>query len=292
MSKSATSFIADDCKTDYPLIYDRETQEEADVHSLFLNVKHANGTTILERVTTIKCSSCVIVVVMAFPEITGQRQKELQVEMLDGAMKRVNITREREAQQRKPKKSIGHAMQSRQGVKAAFIVERPDVASVETEETGRRASGPLIAFCTGSVSHLLDADTSDVMNYPFLKLVAPECIAHVSRFFDRLIASTDVMFDTFALLKHPHIIEGDIFVAEEENPRVIVECLGAASEDGIALLLRLLSVEPPPAKDKLSTYIEASIRKMDEDSGYSTLADIISSSIDTSDAASEWSHLP
>ncbi|KAJ2842566.1 hypothetical protein IWW36_005859, partial [Coemansia brasiliensis] len=92
MSKPATSFIADECPTDYPLIYNRESQEEeedeADVHSLFLNVKHANGTTVLERVTSIKCSNCVIVVAMAFPEIIGQRQKELQVEMLNGAMKR------------------------------------------------------------------------------------------------------------------------------------------------------------------------------------------------------------
>ncbi|KAJ2845756.1 hypothetical protein IWW36_004654 [Coemansia brasiliensis] len=130
------------------------------------------------------------------------------------------------------------------------------------------------------------------MNYPFLKLVAPECVTHVSRFFDRLIVSADVMFDTFALLKHPHIIEGDIFVAEEKNPRVIVECLGAASMDGIALLLRRISVEPPPTKGQLGTYIQSAIRKQDEDSGYCTLADIISSGVDTSDAASEWCHLP
>ncbi|KAJ2390465.1 hypothetical protein H4S02_001850 [Coemansia sp. RSA 2611] len=302
VAKPAKSFIADEFQSDYPLIYDRdagsgedEDDDEADVHSFYINVKHADGHVLLERVTSIKCSSCVIAIATVYPDVTGQKLKELEVQTIDKEMKRVNITREKEAKLKHQKKSgkmpeqvtIGR-LRNKQ-VKVAFILERADVVSLETAETGRRPEGPLVAFCTGSVSHLIEADTSDVMNCPFLKLVAPESIAYVSDFFDRLLDSNSVMFDTFALLKHPHIIDGDIFVGDEENPRIIVECLGAAADDGIALLLRHLRTAPAPKRDTLGNYIRSVTMEIDKESGYQTLADLISSDAETSDAANEWS---
>ncbi|KAJ2310750.1 hypothetical protein IWW52_005325 [Coemansia sp. RSA 2704] len=306
ITKSATTFIADEFQNDYMLIYDKPPghceddegdEDGADVHSFYLNITHADGHVLLERVTTIKCSSCVIAVITAYPEITGQNQKELEVEMIDREMKRVNITRKKKARLERQKQGGRVAAQASLGrvrnkqVKVAFILERADVASLETAETGRRPAGPLVAFCTGSVSHLIEADTSDVMNCPFLKLVAPESIAYVSDFFDRLLDSNSVMFDTFALLKHPHIIDGDIFVGDEENPRIIVECLGAAADDGIALLLRHLRTAPAPKRDTLGNYIRSVTMEIDKESGYQTLADLISSDAETSDAADEWSQL-
>ncbi|KAJ2307912.1 hypothetical protein IWW55_000725 [Coemansia sp. RSA 2706] len=307
ITKPALAFIADEFQNDYMLIYSRNSgncegddsdEDGADVHSFYLNTTHADGHVLLERVTTIKCSNCVIAVITAYPEITGQNQKELEVEMIDRKMKRVNITREKKARLERQKK-VGKPfiqpsmdrVRSKQ-IKAAFILERADVASLETAETGRRPAGPLVAFCTGSVSHLIEADTSDVMNYPFLKLVAPESIAYVSDFFDRLLDSNSVMFDTFALLKHPRIIDGDIFVGDEENPRIIVECLGAAADDGIALLLRCLRVEPAPRRNTMGNYIQSTPLEIDKGSGYQTLADIISSDAETSAAPDEWSQLP
>ncbi|KAJ2829472.1 hypothetical protein IWW50_000835 [Coemansia erecta] len=311
LSMSASSFITDDFKADYSHIYNKEVDsqdedkldaddddDEANVHCFYVNITSATGTPTLVRVTSITCSNCVIAAVMAFPEITNQNQKELEVEMLDGAMKRVNITRERVAQIERQKSRSAPVGQERmlfrarnKQVKAAVILERADVASLETEETGGRSTGPLIVFCTGSISHLIEADTSDVMNYPFLKLVAPESVVHVSNFLDKVLDSSEVMFETFALLKQPHIIDGDIFVSDEENRRVIVECLGAGSSDGVALLLRCLRIEPAPKRNTMGDYVQSSSHDINKDSGYLTLADIISSDAETTDAAAAWSKL-
>ncbi|KAJ1845563.1 hypothetical protein LPJ70_002449, partial [Coemansia sp. RSA 2708] len=229
-----------------------------------------------------------------YHEITGQNQKELEVEMIDKGMKRINITRKKEAQLERHKASsaipgridIGQVRNTQ--VKVAFILERADVANLDTAETGRRPAGPLIVFCTGAISHLIEADTSDVMNYPFLKLVAPESVAYVSNLFDRLLDSNGVLFDTFALLKHPHIIDGDIFVGDVENPRIVVECLGAVSDDGVVLLLRHMRTAPAPKRDTLERHIQRAPLDINMEDGYQTLADLISSDGETSDVAAEW----
>ncbi|KAJ2385758.1 hypothetical protein H4S02_004178 [Coemansia sp. RSA 2611] len=96
------------------------------------------------------------------------------------------------------------------------------------------------------------------------------------------------MFDTFALVKHPHIIDGDIFVGDEENPRIIVECLGAAADDGVVLLLRHMRTAPAPKRDTLESHIQRAPLDINMEDGYQTLADLISSDGETSEAAGEW----
>ncbi|KAJ2805720.1 hypothetical protein H4R21_001155, partial [Coemansia helicoidea] len=157
------------------------------------------------------------------------------------------------------------------------------------DETGDRQAGPLVVFVTGSVSHMVDADTSDVMRTPFLKLVAPEDLLHVSKYFDRLVDSTDVLFETFSLLSRPPVVEGDVEVADHENHRVVVECLGASSPDGLAILVRKLRTAPAPRRDSMGNYIHSRIHKVDEECGYVSLAELISSDPDTSDAPEAWS---
>ncbi|KAJ1764921.1 hypothetical protein LPJ74_006535 [Coemansia sp. RSA 1843] len=154
----------------------------------------------------------------------------------------------------------------------------------------RRQNGPLVVFVTGSVGRLIDADTSDLMRFPFLKLVAPEDLLSVSKFFERLGETTDVLFKTFSLLQRPHVIDGDIVVADEQNTRVVVECLGANVQDGVALLLRKLRSEAPPTMDAMGNYLRPKVHEVDEDGGYMTLSDMISDDPETSDAP-EWSRL-
>ncbi|KAJ2797002.1 hypothetical protein H4R20_005347 [Coemansia guatemalensis] len=175
--------------------------------------------------------------------------------------------------------------------KAVFMLESPQEVCSEVFNPEYRVNGPQIVFVTGSVSHLIDADISDVMQYPFLKLVAPEDVTHVSKFFERLAESTDVLFENFALIKHPHIIEGDVFVRDEENPRVVVECLGAAVDDGVAILLRRLREIPAPKRDNLGNYIHKSIYPSNngDDSGPS-LFDMVSSDPETTDLPG-WSRV-
>ncbi|KAJ1799140.1 hypothetical protein LPJ59_002039 [Coemansia sp. RSA 2399] len=228
--------------------------------------------------------------------------------MLDGAMERVNVTHDKGAGQsdinnhqqaaarwrQRAESGYGqrvplYCAQSRQ-IKAAFVLENPSATEVQANEGSRRQNGPLVVFVTGSVGRLIDADTSDVMRFPFLKLVAPEDLLRVSKFFERLGETTDVIFETFSLLQRPHIIDGDVVVADEQNTRVVVECLGANVQDGMALLLRKLRSEAPPTMDDMGNYVRPKVHEVDEEGGYMTLADIISDDPETSDAG-EWSQL-
>ncbi|KAJ2546958.1 hypothetical protein EV175_005405 [Coemansia sp. RSA 1933] len=245
---------------------------------------------------------------MSFPEVPFQRKHELEVQMLDGAMKRLNVTRYREEAERKRLNDQSAASrwrersdtaygqrvplyyaQSKQ-VKVAFVLETPAATEVLASGGTRRKNGPLIVFASGSVSRLIDADTSDLLRFPFLKLVAPEDILRVSKFFERIAGISDVLFETFSLLHRPHVIEGDVVVSDEQNTRVVVECLGANAQDGAVLLLRKLRLAAPPLMDDVGNYLRPKVHEVDDEGGYMTLSEIISDDPETSDAA-EWSRL-
>ncbi|KAJ2499896.1 hypothetical protein GGH96_003154 [Coemansia sp. RSA 1972] len=151
-------------------------------------------------------------------------------------------------------------------IKVVLVLEHPEAVEIDTEETGHRPTGLLIAFCTGSISRVVDIGNSDIMNYP------------------------EVLFETFSLLQRPNVIEGDIFVSDEENQRVVVEALGANVQDGIAILIRKLKVVPAPKRDTMGNYIHSRMCEMTEDNGYQLLCEFISSDANTSEAEG-WSQL-
>ncbi|KAJ1797481.1 hypothetical protein LPJ59_003114 [Coemansia sp. RSA 2399] len=312
ISKSAHDFIADPFKDDYSTLYDSKEddtdEDEANAFVMYVNIKTADGDPVLHRATTFKCDNCIIVICMAFPELPYQNIHELEVQMLDGAMKRVNVTRDREAERRnannhqqaaarwRERAETGYGQrvplyyaQSRQ-IKVAFVLENPAATEVLVNDGVRRQNGPLVVFVTGSVGRLVDADTADLMRYPFLKLVAPEDLVRVSKFFERLSNSLDVLFETFSLLQRPHVIDGDVEVSDAQNTRIVVECLGANVQDGVALLLRKLRSEAPPTMDDMGNYMRPKIYEAEEEGGYMTLSEIISDDPETSDAG-EWSRL-
>ncbi|KAJ1662530.1 hypothetical protein EV178_005812 [Coemansia sp. RSA 1646] len=314
VSKRAHDFIADPYQDDYSTIYESKGDEEdteadeANAYVMYMNIKTAEGGPVLHRITTFKCDNCVIVIAMAFPELPYQNRHELEVQMLDGAMKRMNVTRDKEAERantsnhqraaarwrNRSETTYGQRVplyyaQSRQ-VKVAFVLENPEATEVQAVEGVRRQNGPLVVFVTGSVGRLIDADTSDLMHFPFLKLVAPEDLLRVSKFFEKLTDTPDVLFESFSLLQRPHVIEGDIVIADEQNTRVVVECLGANVQDGVALLLRKLRSEAPPTMDEMGNYLRPKVHEVDEDGGYMTLSEMISDDPETSDAP-EWSRM-
>ncbi|KAJ1763993.1 hypothetical protein LPJ74_006733, partial [Coemansia sp. RSA 1843] len=217
VSRRAHEFIADPYHGDYPSIYENKGEEDADVdeanaYVMYMNIKTADGDPVLHRVTTFKCDNSVIVIAMAFPELPYQNRHELEVQMLDGAMKRMNVTRDKEAERanasnhqraaarwrNRSETPYGQRVplyyaQSRQ-VKVAFVLENPEATEVQAVEGIRRQNGPLVVFVTGSIGRLIDADTSDLMRFPFLKLVAPEDLLRVSKFFEKLTDTPDVLF--------------------------------------------------------------------------------------------------
>ncbi|KAJ2849752.1 hypothetical protein IWW36_002400 [Coemansia brasiliensis] len=278
---------------------DEEDEDDSSAYQMYVYLKTASGTPVLTRVTSFKCDNCVVYIGVAFPEAPFREQQELEVQQLDGAMRRMNISRQQAISTAVCKRGAAQAPAQRtrlyhargKTTKAALILEHPDASSVETEETGRRPAGPLVVFVTGSISKLVDADPSDLHNFPFLRLVAPEDLLHTSKFFDKLSDSPDVLFETFALLQRPPVIEGDIAVADEDNYRVVVECLGASVTDGVALMLRKLRVAPPPKRDSLGQYIHSKIHEIDDKEGYVSLEELISSDCGTTDIGEFWSEL-
>ncbi|KAJ2800381.1 hypothetical protein H4R20_004086 [Coemansia guatemalensis] len=281
-----------------PMDEDENDDSDANAYTWYVNIKSASGAPVLHRMTSFKCDSSVLVVCIAFPDLPFEVKHAFEVQLLDGSMERKNITHPEETQiqlQRRLASQPGYrsskyTMRNRQA-KAVFVLESPEVVCGEDVNPEYRVNGPHIAFVTGSVSNLIDADISDVMQYPFLKLVAPEDLTHVSKFFERLAESADVLFENFALIKHPHIIEGDIFVRDEENPRVVVECLGAAVDDGVAILLRRLREVPAPKRDSLGNYIHTSIYPNNNgDDSAPSLFDMISSDPETTDLPG-WSRI-
>ncbi|KAJ2715701.1 hypothetical protein H4R19_001053 [Coemansia spiralis] len=270
--------------------------DTASAYVMYLNVKTAFGEPILHRITMFQCDNCVVYIGMSFPEVAYTKRTNLAVRQLDGAMKELDISQELREHQRRTQQTQPHAHRQQaplyysqsNRIKAAFVLEDRDAVEGEMGQL----AGPQVVFVTGSVSRLIDADTSDLSQAPFLKLVAPEDVLQVGKFLDRLFGTTDVMFETFSLLRRPPVIEGDVDVADADNPRVVVECLGAASRDGVILLVRRLHIACAPKRDTTGNYIRTMVHKVDdEDSGYISLAELISSDPDTSDAPDAWSQL-
>ncbi|KAJ2382181.1 hypothetical protein H4S02_005865 [Coemansia sp. RSA 2611] len=309
VNKYSPGFIADDydpedytrlvsTKSDQSEETEEAIDQEADAFVTYMNLNTASGTPVLARITSITCDGIVVIVGTAFPEVPFKSQAALNARPLDSKVRQLELEQQRRAaeqirtRRRRALQNRGRSMYRTRSrlAKAVMLLENPDAASVETAETGRRPSGSLIVFCTSSISKLIEADNSDLHNYSFLKLVAPEDVLHVSRFFERMSDSPEIVFETFRLLQRPHVIEGDIFVSDEENPRVVVEALGAAVNDGVALLLRMLRIEPAPKKDTMGNYIRPSIRECD-DAAAMSLAELVSSDPETTQVPESWSQL-
>ncbi|KAJ1941137.1 hypothetical protein GGF37_003684 [Kickxella alabastrina] len=274
---------------------ENDDDDEANAYVMYMNIKHSGGVPVLHRITSFKCDSCVVVVGMAFPEVPFCGRSELEVQMLDGAMKRIkfgsgsNSNSANGQQQQQQRAGSLYYAPSRQ-IKVAMMLENPQVSEVATE-AGRRPNGPLVVFVTGAVNRLVDADTSDLLRFPFLKLVAPEDVLRTCAFFDRLAEAPETMFETFSLLARPPVNEGDLVVDDAENPRVVVECLGATTQDGVALFLKRLRTELPPSASLLLAGRKAGGARRAEGCGYLSLEDLLSSDPETSDAPNVWTRL-
>ncbi|KAJ2499910.1 hypothetical protein GGH96_003168 [Coemansia sp. RSA 1972] len=308
ISKSGSNFIADTSNEDYPKVYadkqanadalpeDNDDDDDASAYVMYVNGTTPSGVPVFHKITSFKGDNCILCIGMAFPEVPFLDRRELEVKMLDKSMQSLNITRELEQIERRRNEvnkqggqgSMFCARSKR--VKAMLVLELPEITEIEVEENGRRPNGPLVAFCTASIAQIVDADNSDIMNQAFLKLVAPEDILNVSSYFDQMSESDDVLFETFSLLQRPHVIEGDIFVSDEENRRVVVECMGAAVNDGVAILMRKLRVQPAPKKDKLGNYIRP-VQDSSSDKDELSLLDLLSTEPETTDVQDCWSQL-
>ncbi|KAJ2773713.1 hypothetical protein IWQ57_001172 [Coemansia nantahalensis] len=304
INNSAGDFLTDQFDVaDLSWIYGSkgDGEDETDVasaYAMYFNINAADGTPVLHRMTTFKCDNCVVYIAITSPERPHYGRTGLEVQLLDQGMKQLVVSQKRREYQAAAAHGYRQASQQAsmyraQGaqVKAAFVLERLDAVETDTDEHGTRVAGARVVFVTGSVSRLIDADTSDLHQVPFMKLVAPEDLLHVGRFFDRLAETTDVLFETFSLLSRPPVVEGDVAVDDNENTRVVVECVGAGSRDGAALLLAKLRTMPPPKRDSMGNYIHSRVHEVSDEAGYISLSELISSDPDSSDVPAAWAQL-
>ncbi|ORX73107.1 hypothetical protein DL89DRAFT_255246 [Linderina pennispora] len=125
----------------------------------------------------------------------------------------------------------------------------------------RTPHGPTITFLTNSMEQIIDVDATDLQGTPFLSLVAVDDISKAGEFLQ-------------GLLRHPFGAP-----AEGQLPACItVEMMGAGSETGAILLCQ-------PA---VGLHLQRMNCGLDEDAGYMTLEELVSSEAETSECDSAW----
>ncbi|KAJ2350801.1 hypothetical protein GGF43_004219, partial [Coemansia sp. RSA 2618] len=242
LNTRAKDFIADSMNHDeYSQLYDKHgsmepntnedtNDNEANVYSMWVNIKSARGAPVLHRIISFRCDNTVIYLGITFPEMPFRDHSELRVQQLDRQLEQLSVSPGRNSVKRRGKRALPRPFITRNHqAKCVLVLE-----NYATDDPRQRISGPLITFALASIDRIIDADNSDLIDYPFLKLVAPEDILHVTKFLVGLTGSTEVQFERFLLLSRPRIIPGDISISDEDNQRILVEGLGAASsKDGV-----------------------------------------------------------
>ncbi|KAJ1644858.1 hypothetical protein LPJ64_003517 [Coemansia asiatica] len=125
--------------------------------------------------------------------------------------------------------------------------------------------GPRVVFASRSFEAIVNLDASDVQGLSFLALVAAEDTVKAARFLERVAGSQTVVVEKLLLVNGGQA---------DNNRPVCVEVVAAGSDDGAILLCR---------PDRMR-----GLGQNDDDSGYTSLEDIISSDPETSGLSDAW----
>ncbi|KAJ2184436.1 hypothetical protein IW139_004243, partial [Coemansia sp. RSA 353] len=206
----ARDFIADSIgRDDYLDQYeDRDTHElvgfddEANVYSMWINIKSARGAPVLHRIISFKCDATIVYLGVTFPEVPFRDHSTHVIEKLDGELAQLSVSPEDQERARGTRPMPQTFMTPNRQAKCVLILE-----NYAPQNADQQINGPLINFALASIDRIIDADNTDLISFPFLKLVAPEDVLHVTTYLEDLSGSTDVKFKRFALLSRPRIIE-------------------------------------------------------------------------------------
>ncbi|KAJ1953167.1 hypothetical protein GGI12_006071 [Dipsacomyces acuminosporus] len=144
---------------------------------------------------------------------------------------------------------------------ACFVL---DGTSVDT------GTGPRIIFTTDSINRILDVDSSDLHEIPFLSLVAEEDNEKTRGFLDKALNSDELVLERLQLLVDP------LEASRPEGRRTIsVEFMAMGSDDGAVMLCQLDKQDTPGF----------------DNGRYIPLEEIISSDPETSDFPERWSRM-
>ncbi|KAJ1852877.1 hypothetical protein GGH12_003007 [Coemansia sp. RSA 1822] len=282
MDKDSYSDVYKDEETDELA----EPEDEANVYCMWVNIKSARGAPVLHKIVSFRCHDIVVYLGVTFPEVPFKDHSALEVQTLDRELAQLSVSPEKQVKSRGKRSAPPTLMTRNRQAKCVLVLE-----NYAPSNERQQMSGPLITFALASIDRIIDADNSDLISFPFLKLVAPEHLLHVTKYLNGLSGSTDVKFERFMLLSRPRVIEGDIEVRDEDNLRILVEGLGASSsKDGIVLFLRKLRTLPPPKRHNMHEYTHTSIDNSYDDDHLSLL-DMLTTDPETTDAAPGWSQL-
>ncbi|KAJ2401413.1 hypothetical protein GGI23_001412 [Coemansia sp. RSA 2559] len=171
--------------------------------------------------------------------------------------------------------------------KACFILN--------TIDSDPASQGPTIEFVTNTVSDIFGGDTDghEIMDRPFLSLVAPQDVTKAAVYLDSLRKTTKPQLCGLRLLRDPM---GPSTRQTGDDEYINVDLFGASSEDKILLLCQKRRekgfLDAPIAPGKIPVGEVSKLPPKDDDMAqYMSLDQIISSNPDTTDVDGHWSEV-
>ncbi|KAJ2359747.1 hypothetical protein H4S02_011967, partial [Coemansia sp. RSA 2611] len=157
VNEEAKSFISESFDNgDYMSIFESrggdgedEDDNDSSAFTWHINLRSIDGEPVAHRFVGFSCENSILFIGVAYPEMPRISRQELEVQALDGAMRKLNVTREKQMAAARQNGSTQLYFARNKQVKAVLVMERPDACGIETEDTGRRPTGPLIVFVTG-----------------------------------------------------------------------------------------------------------------------------------------------
>ncbi|KAJ1839907.1 hypothetical protein LPJ73_006599, partial [Coemansia sp. RSA 2703] len=174
IGQSAYAFITNDQHTQaYPLS-SCGSLDETCVTILHINAQHT-GHLLATRVYIFSCDSCNLIVAIMQPGQVHQQPPAIDVRRpfaSSVSTSSVHAARETSLRACLVLGSWDSSPVLHPDGRASGLVTNPD--------------GPRIVFATNSISRILDTDGDELVDMPFLRMVAPESLAEAADFLERL----------------------------------------------------------------------------------------------------------
>ncbi|KAJ2161525.1 hypothetical protein GGF46_001380 [Coemansia sp. RSA 552] len=317
---SAMSYSADTYAKHYSCEWP-EDNPELGVTLLPHNLRHKNGSVIFTHSIAINCSGLIFTFVKAFPEfgyvplgqsILYKLQHETDYEALDASKSRSSIDSSGTTADEKLVRTEGsaeelvspphpkitkdslsraHVFTARASrIKAVLLCHQP----LATTEDG--VHGPKIEYSTNTISNIYggDVEAHELIGHPFFSLVVPEDITKAAMFMDSLFSATQPQLCVLRLLRHPTLEEvpaaGRPATSQAEAP-IEVEVFGASSERKVILLCQRIRKQQQASRTP-AAIPRTGFADSNDDLGYMSLGEIISSDPDSSDINEQWFQVP
>ncbi|KAJ2787727.1 hypothetical protein GGI15_000498 [Coemansia interrupta] len=270
IGQSAYAFLASDTHTAAYPHASCGSLDETCVTILDLNAQHT-GTLLATRVHIFSCDSCNLIVATMQPGHVRRQPPAM------------DVCRPFSPSSEPSEPSASAVRVARETRLRACLVLGPWVSHPVVSADGGSAGvvtnplGPRVVFATNSVSRMLDVDGDELVDMPFLRMVAPESLGEAAGFLERLGRQESFVFARIFLVRRP----GD--AGEVGWGRAEVEVVGARSDDGAVLLCRMLGVYAAPQVGGMANGGSGWMAGRELDPGYASLAELLSSDAETSD---------